>query len=303
MESAGATRGHLFVRGDDAELHLAAEGRVTGGEIHVAAVPEGGLNTIAPESCPVEIARLVLSSGAPIVASDATEDRALFETSYVKTRGTRSLLGVSIASRGGAEAVLILENELTSGAFTPERMAILEVLVSLAAISLANAQMYSQKERALALERSAKSRLVALNELKDEFLANTSHELRTPLNGIIGLADSMLLDRELSAGSKDNLQLIVRSGKRLANLIGDILDYSRLKKKDLVLHKKPVDLRAITTLVLALAGSFAGARGLDLRNLVPASLPPVLADEDRLQQILVNLVGNAVKFTPEGGTV
>ncbi|MEZ4295762.1 MAG: AAA family ATPase [Polyangiaceae bacterium] len=136
MESAGATRGHLFVRGDDAELHLAAEGRVTGGEIHVAAVPEGGLNTIAPESCPVEIARLVLSSGAPIVASDATEDRALFETSYVKTRGTRSLLGVSIASRGGAEAVLILENELTSGAFTPERMAI-EVLVSLAAISLA----------------------------------------------------------------------------------------------------------------------------------------------------------------------
>ncbi|MEZ4295761.1 MAG: histidine kinase dimerization/phospho-acceptor domain-containing protein [Polyangiaceae bacterium] len=160
-----------------------------------------------------------------------------------------------------------------------------------------------QKERALALERSAKSRLVALNELKDEFLANTSHELRTPLNGIIGLADSMLLDRELSAGSKDNLQLIVRSGKRLANLIGDILDYSRLKKKDLVLHKKPVDLRAITTLVLALAGSFAGARGLDLRNQVPASLPPVLADEDRLQQILVNLVGNAVKFTPAGGAV
>ena len=301
MESAGATRGHLFVRTDAPELRLAAEGRVAGGEIHVSAAPRG--SELAKEMHPVELVSLVLESGAPIVVEDATLDRRVSSLRYVQARRARSVLGMAISNRGQDEAVLILENDLTSGAFTPERMAVLQVLASLAAISLTNAHLYARKEQALELERSAKSRLIALNEMKDEFLANTSHELRTPLNGIIGLADSMLLGGGVGAEGTDNLRLIVRSGKRLANLINDILDYSRLQKKDLSLHRKPADLRAAVMLVLNLIGSGAEARQLQLENQVPAALPPVSADEDRLQQILFNLVGNAVKFTPAGGTI
>lgn len=303
MESAGATRGHLFVQTEDSALHLAAEGRVAGAEIHVAAVSGGDARGLPSEGYPVEVVSLVLESAAPLVVDDATLDRRLSDMRYVQSRGTRSLLGMAIGNRGQQMAVLILENELTSGAFTPDRMALLEVLASLAAISLTNAHLYSRKEQALELERSAKSRLIALGELKDDFLANTSHELRTPLNGIIGLADSMLLSQELPAEGKDNLKLIVRSGKRLANLINDILDYSRLRKKDLVLHPKPLDLRAIVTLVVNLLGSSAEAQRLELLNDVPDKLPTVFADEDRLQQVLFNLVGNAIKFTPSAGTI
>jgi len=303
MESAGATRGHLFVRTDGPELRLAAEGRVAGGEIQVSAASSGSAGGLSNEAHPVEVVSLVLESGAPLVVDDATLDRRLSGLRYVQARGVRSVLGMAISNRGQDEAVLILENDLTSGAFTPERMALLQVLASLAAISLTNAHLYARKEQALELERSAKGRLLALNELKDEFLANTSHELRTPLNGIIGLADSMLLGGGLRAEETDNLRLIVRSGKRLANLVNDILDYSRLQKKDLVLHRKPVDLQAAVALVLNLIGSGAEARRLAIENRVPAALPPVFADEDRLQQILFNLAGNAFKFTPPGGTV
>ena len=144
--------------------------------------------------------------------------------------------------------------------------------------------------------------LQRLDQLKDEFLANTSHELRTPLTGIIGLAESLMdgVAGPLNEKAVANLSMIVTSGQRLANLVNDILDFSRLRHHDLALANRPVDLFATVDVVLAISRPLTEGRTVFLENRVPADLPAVDADENRLQQILFNLVGNAVKFTESG---
>lgn len=151
-------------------------------------------------------------------------------------------------------------------------------------------------------ERSLVRRLQQVDKLKDEFLANTSHELRTPLNGIIGLAESLLdgLNGPLPAHTRYSLRLIAASGKRLSALVNDILDFAKLKNQGVILHKKAVDLRVLVDIVITLSRPLVGDKPLTLHNHVPENLPAVYADEDRLLQILHNLIGNAVKFTHEG---
>ncbi len=140
---------------------------------------------------------------------------------------------------------------------------------------------------------------------KDEFLANTSHELRTPLNGIIGLSESLLsgVGGPVNAEQANNLNLIVQSGRRLANLVNDILDFFKMKNSKLHLQIHPVDLAEISNLVMDLASTLIGEKQIHLIHEFPEDLPLVEADENRLQQILLNLIGNAIKFTHEGEVV
>jgi PAS domain S-box-containing protein len=151
------------------------------------------------------------------------------------------------------------------------------------------------------LERQNEA-LERLNKLKDEFLANTSHELRTPLNGMIGIAESMIdgATGQLSEQQRKNLLLIVQSGHRLATLVNDILDFSKLRYKTIELQLQPVGLREIAEVVLTLNQPLIKNKDLQLINAIPPDFPPAQADENRLQQILYNLVGNAIKFTEKG---
>ncbi len=143
--------------------------------------------------------------------------------------------------------------------------------------------------------------LTRLDTLKDEFLSNTSHELRTPLNGIIGLADSMLkgIGGPHSHQTVSNLKMISASGNRLANLVNDILDFSNLKQQHLHLKITRVDLKAMVDVVFELTRPLVGYKDIRFINECE-DLPAVLADENRLEQILYNLIGNAVKFTHQG---
>ncbi|MDJ0697902.1 AAA-like domain-containing protein [Mastigocoleus sp. MO_188.B34] len=143
-----------------------------------------------------------------------------------------------------------------------------------------------------------------LDRLKDEFLANTSHELRTPLNGIIGIAETLIdgATGSLPEQTRFNLGLIVASGRRLSNLVNDILDFSKIKHKDIELKLKPTGTREIAEIVITHTRPLIGSKALRLINNISPDLPPANADENRLQQILYNLVGNAIKFT-ESGTV
>jgi len=145
-------------------------------------------------------------------------------------------------------------------------------------------------------------RLARLDTIKDEFLANISHELRTPLNGMIGIAESLTRGAAgpVSEGEIHDLSLIVTSGKRLAKLVDEILDFSRLKNSDIDLDLKPLDLRSMGQLAAAIMKPLADKKSIELRNLIPAELPPVMGDENRLQQIFINLLNNAVKFTDRG---
>jgi len=150
--------------------------------------------------------------------------------------------------------------------------------------------------------KNANERLLKVDRIKDEFLANTSHELRTPLNGIIGIAESMIdgaLGR-LTPEQKNNLLMISASGRRLASLINDILDFSKLKNHEIELKIRPVDMHSLVEVVLKLSQMLVQGKDLRLINAVPPDVPAVAGDENRIQQILYNLVGNAIKFTPHG---
>ncbi|MDR0391713.1 MAG: sensor histidine kinase, partial [Planctomycetaceae bacterium] len=141
-----------------------------------------------------------------------------------------------------------------------------------------------------------------LNELKDEFMANTSHELRTPINGIIGIVESMIDGATglLTQEQKFNLAIVSNSGKRLSNLVNDILDFTKLKNKEIILQIKPVDLKTIVDAVIILSKPLIKGKELTLSNEIDNLLPIVDADENRIQQILYNLLGNAIKFTEKG---
>ncbi|MFZ1678673.1 MAG: ATP-binding protein, partial [Saprospiraceae bacterium] len=150
-------------------------------------------------------------------------------------------------------------------------------------------------------EMAVSQQLRNVDKLKDQFLANTSHELRTPLNGIVGLSES-LLEKINTAEEKEDLELIISSGRRLSNLVNDILDFSRLREHDLQLNKKPVDIRSIAALCLRMNRHLISDKRIKLINQIPENISYCLADENRLQQILQNLVANAIKFT-ETGTI
>ncbi|MCT7988681.1 MASE1 domain-containing protein [Laspinema sp. D6] len=161
-----------------------------------------------------------------------------------------------------------------------------------------------ENEQAKQRLETANIQLQHLDRLKDEFLANTSHELRTPLNGIIGIAESLIdgATGELPLTTRANLAMISSSGRRLSNLVNDLLDFSKLKHKTLDLQLKPIDLRSLVEIVLTLSLPLVGHKNLRLLNNISLDLPAVTADENRLQQILHNLIGNAIKFT-ETGTI
>jgi two-component system, sensor histidine kinase ChiS len=160
--------------------------------------------------------------------------------------------------------------------------------------------LHQQYKRALVEEQNRK--LIALDKLKDDFIANTSHELRTPLNGIIGLADSMLggATGELSDLVTMNLRMISTSGKRLASLVNSVLDFSKLKNKHIHLDTKPTNLYEVAQTVVNMCLHTLSMTELKIINRISPSIHHVLADEARLQQILYNLIGNAIKFTESG---
>lgn len=174
------------------------------------------------------------------------------------------------------------------------------------AVGFRNQKLRREKEAAFQqnLENQARinQRLQQLDFMKDQFLANTSHELRTPLNGIIGLAESL---RDGAAGTmteeaRDNLEMIAISGRRLHNLVNDILDFSKLKSRELSLRRQPIRAREAAGIVLGLSRPLLQGKEVRLVNAIPADAPLLEADENRLQQILHNLVGNAIKFTDRG---
>ncbi len=146
------------------------------------------------------------------------------------------------------------------------------------------------------------NKLKQIDKMKDEFLTITTHELKTPLNGIVGIAESLIngASGELSEETKANLNMLVASGKRLSNLINDILDFAKLKNSEIILQKKAVDIRQTIDVVLFIIQPAINNKGLNIELSYPKEQLLVNADENRLQQIIYNLMDNAIKFTPKG---
>ncbi|MFW7377345.1 MAG: 7TM diverse intracellular signaling domain-containing protein [Oligoflexus sp.] len=175
------------------------------------------------------------------------------------------------------------------------------LLMSFAMADVINQLRKKTSRQALDL-KSVNEELRRHDQLKDEFLANTSHELRTPLHGIIGLAESILEGQreQLSADVIHKLKLVVGSSKRLGSMVNDLLDFSKLQHGELVLKTRGIDLKTNVQMVIDLISSESDKKSVAIRNKIPENFPSVLADENRLQQILFNLIGNAKKFTHQG---
>ncbi|MBD1829757.1 ATP-binding protein [Microcoleus vaginatus GB1-A2] len=216
--------------------------------------------------------------------------------------GMATVLGI-LTSRWIIKPILKLKEAaiaLSEGQF--DKTVKLDRSDELGVLAAAFNSMAQQLQASFTALETKNTELQRLDKLKDEFLANTSHELRTPLNGIIGIAESLIdgATGQLPEPTNFNLALISSSGKRLSSLINDLLDFSQLKHKTIELQIKSVGIREIVSVILTLSQPLVGKKNLQLINSAAPELPPIAADENRLQQILYNLIGNAIKFTESG---
>lgn len=214
----------------------------------------------------------------------------------LKEFGLKSVMIVPLIARNRTIGAITFVASESGRHYDEADLALAEDLAHRAAIAADNARLYSEANRARAQAEEA-------NRLKDEFLATVSHELRTPLNAIVGWSHLLRMKKFDEATTAHAVETIERNAKSQARIIEDILDVSRIITGKLRLDFHMLELAPIIEAALDAVRPAAEAKGIRLRTMLNSAAGPVSGDANRLQQIVWNIVSNAVKFTPKGGVV
>jgi signal transduction histidine kinase/putative methionine-R-sulfoxide reductase with GAF domain len=233
---------------------------------------------------------------APVEIVDILEDRQFKpELREILIRlGYRSILSIPLLLEQRILGALTVSRR-EPGHFPPETVNLLQTFATQSALAIQNARLFREIE--------AKGReLEVASRHKSQFLANMSHELRTPLNAILGYTELMIdgIYGELTPKAGDVMARVDRSGKHLLGLINDVLDLSKIEAGQLELGLADYSLAEMVNAVMTQVEALAAEKGLLLQATVAPSLPAGRGDERRLAQVLLNLVGNAIKFTEVG---
>ena len=271
--------------------------------IHLAAAenasPEGveALRRAYPRRPDQSVGGRAIRTRAVVQILDILEDPAYELKSLLQTMGFRSLLAVPMLRDGDPIGAIVLGRP-EPGPFSDKQIALLQTFADQAVIAIENVRLFKELE---AVNRE----LEAASQHKSEFLANMSHELRTPLNAIIGFSE-VLSERmfgDLNEKQEEYLKDIHASGQHLLSLINDILDLSKIEAGRMELEVTDVDLPTAIENALVLVRERAGRRGIDLHQALDQRLGTIRGDERKIKQVLLNLLSNALKFTPEGGRI
>ncbi len=175
----------------------------------------------------------------------------------------------------------------------------IELLILSYALSLQVFYIYKANLQYQEKLQKANFELIHLDKEKDTFMSNISHELRTPLHGMIGITQGMIEQKGMEK-DLEKLNMVVQSGIRLTGLVNDILEFNRIKVEGVHIEFTPINFHSLQKLIFAHFQESLKSKQLTFASVIPNNLPFILGDEERLQQILFNLVGNAIKFTTKG---